>query len=396
MSRGVRLYFVIPFVALALSSCRVGDYETREPWRLEAEERCLAGKAVQSSAFIEPEPTIEGGGACGMMHPFKVSAMGGGYIMVEPQATLACPIIGEVDHWLADSVQSAAASWFGEQVVEIKQISAYSCRTMNGQPGNNISEHAFGNALDVAMFKLASGREVKVKDGWKGPYEERGFLRQVLADACDRFTTVLGPGSNAFHYDHFHLDLARRVSGNTYCNPAAERLPPPSISPGVLMAHQPAPQSPTVVTHQSSSPPQQRFGDLPLGPGQPREPVGPMTAERTQLGHSADRPLSLKPSQQTPRTAAGPGMIEQPPVYRMPPDPNRPLPPRNVGARLDNAPIMTGSIGAKDANKKVLAAKPASATNGGLMSPEPMVNQKISAKEPIEQATLRALKSDKN
>jgi hypothetical protein len=394
---------MIPLVALALSSCRVGDYEAREPWRLEAEERCLAEKSVQSSAFIEPESAIEGGGACGMMHPFKVSAMGGGYIMVEPQATLACPIIGEVDHWLADSVQSAAATWFGEQVVEIKQISAYSCRPMNGQPGNNISEHAFGNALDVAMFKLASGREVKVKDGWKGLYEERGFLRQVLADACDRFTTVLGPGSNAFHYDHFHLDLARRASGQTYCNPAPERLPPPPISQGVAVARRPAPLDSMVVMHQSSSP-QQRLGDLPLGPGPQkqmheqvsRQSAGPMAVERTRLGLPADKPLSLTPSQQTPRTAAGPAMIEQQPVYRAPPDPNRPLPPRNVGAKLDNDTITTGSIGAKEVKRKVLASAPAPATNSGLMSPEPMANHKIYAKEPIEQATLRALKSDKN
>jgi hypothetical protein len=33
--------------------------------------------------------------------------------------------------------------------------------------------------------------------------------------------TVLAPGSNAFHYDHIHVDLMRRASGRAICNPAA-------------------------------------------------------------------------------------------------------------------------------------------------------------------------------
>ncbi len=46
--------------------------------------------------------------------------------------------------------------------VEIKQISAYSCRGMNGNPHAHISEHAFGNALDIAAFTLADGRRITV------------------------------------------------------------------------------------------------------------------------------------------------------------------------------------------------------------------------------------------
>jgi len=68
---------------------------------------------------------------------------------------------------------------FGARVVEIRQISAYSCRGMNGDSRAHISEHAFGNALDIAGFTLADGRHVSVKDGWKGMPEEQGFLHDV-------------------------------------------------------------------------------------------------------------------------------------------------------------------------------------------------------------------------
>jgi hypothetical protein len=140
---------------------------------------------------------------------------------VIPAATLACPLVSALDQWIDTAVQPAALRWFGQPVAEIKQISAYSCRGMNGQPGARISEHAFGNALDIASFTLADGRRVTVKDGWRGRPEEQGFLRDVQAAACQHFSTVLAPGSNAFHYDHIHVDLMRRSSGRAICQPDA-------------------------------------------------------------------------------------------------------------------------------------------------------------------------------
>jgi hypothetical protein len=144
-----------------------------------------------------------------------------GPVAMKPAATLACPIVSALDRWLAGSVQPAAQRWFGARVVEIRQISAYSCRGMNGNSRAHISEHAFGNALDIAGFTLADGRHVSVKDGWKGMPEEQGFLRDVQAAACQQFSTVLAPGSNVHHYDHIHVDLMRRASQRVICQPAA-------------------------------------------------------------------------------------------------------------------------------------------------------------------------------
>jgi len=144
-----------------------------------------------------------------------------GPVALKPAATLACPIVSVLDRWLADSVQPAAMRWFGNRVAEIKQISAYSCRGMNGNSRAHISEHAFGNALDIAAFVLADGRRVSVKEGWRGTPEEQGFLRDVQGAACQQFNTVLAPGSNAAHHDHIHVDLMRRSSRRVICQPAA-------------------------------------------------------------------------------------------------------------------------------------------------------------------------------
>ena len=144
-----------------------------------------------------------------------------GPVVVRPAATLACPLVAELDKWINEAVQPAALKWFRQPVVEIKQISAYSCRGMNGNPNAHISEHAFGNALDIAEFALADGHKVSVQYGWHGSPEEQGFLRDVQGAACQDFTTVLAPGANVYHYNHIHVDLMRRGSRRVICEPGA-------------------------------------------------------------------------------------------------------------------------------------------------------------------------------
>ena len=101
-----------------------------------------------------------------------------------PAATLACPIVSALDRWVSDGVQPAAMRWFGEPVAEIKQISAYSCRGMVGAGGSGISEHAFGNALDIAAFTFSDGRRVTV---------QRRLARDAGRAGVPRATCILRP-----------------------------------------------------------------------------------------------------------------------------------------------------------------------------------------------------------
>jgi hypothetical protein len=140
---------------------------------------------------------------------------------VTPAATLACPMVSALDRWVSDGVQPAALHWFGSQVTEIRQIGSYSCREMVGSGTSHMSEHAFGDALDIAGFTLVDGRKITVKDGWHGTPEEQGFLHDVQLYACQTFTTVLAPGYNVYHYDHIHVDLMHRQPGYRPCRPDA-------------------------------------------------------------------------------------------------------------------------------------------------------------------------------
>jgi hypothetical protein len=142
-------------------------------------------------------------------------------VELKPAAKLACPIVSALDRWVSDGVQPAALHWFHSPVVMIHQIGAYSCRDMVGAGTVHISEHAFGNALDISGFTLADGRTITVKSGWHGSPEEQGFLHDVQLYACETFTTVLAPGYNIFHYNHIHVDLMRRRPGYRPCRPTA-------------------------------------------------------------------------------------------------------------------------------------------------------------------------------
>ena len=142
---------------------------------------------------------------------------------LKPAAKLACPIVSALDRWVSAGVQPAALHWFHQPVVEIHQIGSYACRDMVGASSEHISEHAFGNALDISGFTLADGRTITVKDGWHGTADEQAFLHDVQLYACETFTTVLAPGYNPEHYNHIHVDLMKRRPGYRPCRPTAIR-----------------------------------------------------------------------------------------------------------------------------------------------------------------------------
>jgi hypothetical protein len=196
-----------------------GDYQT--PLPTYGAPRTAPARVPAPAAHNEPfPPSYPGSGQVVPMSPSRL-ASASTTASVSPPATLACPLVSVLDRWISEAVQPAAQKWFGQPVTGIRQISAYSCRGMNGNPNAHISEHAFGNALDIASFVLADGRTVTVERGWHGAPEEQGFLRDVQGAACQMFTTVLAPGSNKYHYNHIHVDLMRRASRPRICEPGA-------------------------------------------------------------------------------------------------------------------------------------------------------------------------------
>jgi Extensin-like protein C-terminus len=230
-------------VLISLSGCGFLEHAERPAWRTQAENACLARGLVQPSAFITSVHEIDGPGICGLTHPFKVSGLVNGTVLVEGPVTIDCSMVPALEDWLAQVVQPAAQAHFGVPVVGLTAFGAYSCRSVDNIAGAQLSEHSFGNAIDISGFKLADGRTIVIVQDWKKTdTQESAFLHEAHAGACRHFTTVLGPGADVFHYNHFHLDLAMHGATNTgprrYCKPTPSPAltPPPLPSDGLPAA----------------------------------------------------------------------------------------------------------------------------------------------------------------
>lgn len=142
---------------------------------------------------------------CGIAHPVRVTSVAG--VRLSTPATIGCETAKALRSWVTQSV----AQVYGKgRVVELKIAASYACRPRNNQRGAKVSEHGRGNAIDIAGFTFSDGRTAMVRGGY-----DRN-MRKVHKAACGTFGTTLGPGSDGFHEDHLHFDVAR-YRGGPYC-----------------------------------------------------------------------------------------------------------------------------------------------------------------------------------
>ncbi len=159
-------------------------------------------------------PQIGSEDGCGIDWPLELSATGGG-TAIKPAATLSCQMALTFSNWTKHELKPAARLRYLSGVRTIHQGSSYSCRRIANS--GTLSAHARGNAIDVMAITLKNGREIDVHKPGFFSFREKGFLKNIRADACPYFSTVLGPGYDADHRDHFHFDLMERRSGHRAC-----------------------------------------------------------------------------------------------------------------------------------------------------------------------------------
>ncbi len=208
--------------------------------------RVLSGTGVVSTVA---DPIRAG--VCGAPAPIVVSGLAEGAVTLMPEPTLNCAVAAALARWVETVVQPAALELLGTSVTGVRVASSYACRNRNGAVAGPISEHAFANALDIVGLALADGRTITVDAHWGAPVvavhcakgdarprdahgsklappsaelssaaplpAEARFLRRIHAQACGPFRTVLGPGTDAAHRDHFHLDMKARRGKAAFC-----------------------------------------------------------------------------------------------------------------------------------------------------------------------------------
>lgn len=192
-----------------LPQSRPAALKTAPPKRLFTESGSVCGVAAIKGVKMK---AISDSSGCGIAEPVRVTSMSG--VRLNPPTVIDCAAAKAVNEWV-DGAAVPALRGAGGGLAALQVAGGYSCRTRNNQPDAKLSEHAQGKAVDIAGFKLRDGHSVSVQNGWSsgrhGP-----ALKQMHESACSTFGTVLGPNSDRFHRDHFHLDTVQHYSG-AYC-----------------------------------------------------------------------------------------------------------------------------------------------------------------------------------
>ena len=102
---------------------------------------------------------------------------------------LSCPAALSLTSWLND-----------EKIKSFSHMGTLNCRKMRG--GSFLSEHSFGNAIDISRID-----GILIRDYWNTKTMKATRLHEVAANACGHFSNVLTPDTNRAHHDHIHLDI---------------------------------------------------------------------------------------------------------------------------------------------------------------------------------------------
>ena len=174
-------------------------------------EACVAAlRALRVEFSRAAEPAAATGG-CRVQNPVTLTSAitTRGRISFPEAPLLSCRFARQFVTWVnaADGIAALSKVWTGP---------GFQCRGRNGDQSAKLSEHAFGDAVDVTTLATADGRSIAIADAASPSARDYATLKLLRSSACNFFTTVLGPGANSAHATHFHFDLAQHGHSKDY------------------------------------------------------------------------------------------------------------------------------------------------------------------------------------
>ncbi len=179
-----------------------------------ADNICLKSLRKIAEFEMAPQPDVKDAG-CKFANPVSLVSIKGrsGNIEMPRNMLNACAFALEFSTWIGDVADPLAVQHLGSNIASIRSGPGFVCRRRNNKPTGKMSEHAFGNAIDITGFRLADGSNFAITDPAQMEAASARFFRALRKTSCGYFSTVLGPGSNQAHASHLHLDLG--VHGKT-------------------------------------------------------------------------------------------------------------------------------------------------------------------------------------
>jgi hypothetical protein len=157
--------------------------------------------------------------ACAVDTPVKLKSIFLGSrtkarVRLPDEPTLSCSFSERLSQWIRELAAPLIAGKLAAELKAIRTGPGYECRNRNRAKEGKISAHALGIAIDVTSVELADNRILTI--GTKGDQQEQSAIDTLRVAACGWFTTVLGPGSDAAHANHLHIDSTRHGTGDRY------------------------------------------------------------------------------------------------------------------------------------------------------------------------------------
>ncbi len=176
-----------------------------------AQSDCLAALRAQGATFEAAKMEAPADARCVVAEPVTVlslAAPAGRRIELPDRPTVDCQTAATFASFVEEALAPLVKGSFDATIASIKTGPGFDCRARDHVAGAKLSEHAKGLAIDIASIAFAGGRVYQV--GAMNDEPERAFDRAARAAACGYFHTVLGPGADAFHASHWHVDLESR------------------------------------------------------------------------------------------------------------------------------------------------------------------------------------------
>ncbi len=176
---------------------------------------CLA-KLIADGASAEATAPPASAGGCGVEAPVRLSSImaEGEAVSLPDRPLLACEFASVLADYVRLIVAPLGQATLRAKVAAIETGPGYDCRTQDRIAGAKISAHGHGLAVDFAAITLLDKRRIVVERQTNA--EETSYFRAIRTAACGWFTTVLGPGSDAFHANNLHLDIELHGANASY------------------------------------------------------------------------------------------------------------------------------------------------------------------------------------
>jgi hypothetical protein len=171
--------------------------------------RCLQELRAMGAKFTVPPVNVDSG-KCHVQNPVNLRSVKaqGSSIKLSEAPLFNCKFALQFSKWLSEAGAPILAAQLDAPLDTISTGPGFECRGRNGDGSAKISEHGYGNAVDITTLRMRDGKVINVA----GSTLFDGFR----TSACGYFTTVLGPGSNAAHEKHFHFDLGLHGKSGNY------------------------------------------------------------------------------------------------------------------------------------------------------------------------------------